>query len=92
MVPSRGCRTIVGGVIVSNWVKAREYATRFEAEMASAALESADIPTTIRAHEGGLFGAGFQGVVPSGVELHVPSDMLSAAQELLAGDDATGGA
>jgi hypothetical protein len=73
---------------MSTWVKAREFSTRFEAEIASARLESADIPTTIRAHEAGLFGPGFQGVVPTGVELHVPSDRLSEVQAIL--DDAFG--
>lgn len=67
-----------------DWAKAQEFATRFEAEMARARLESADIPTTIKAHEAGLFGPGFQGIVPSGVELHVPTDRLSEAQTLLA--------
>ena len=71
---------------MSEWIKAREFATRFEAEVARARLESADIPTTIKAHESGIFGAGFQGVVPSGVELHVPRDHLSDVQAIL--DDA----
>ena len=68
---------------MSDWVKAREYATRFEAEVARARLESADIPTTIKAHESGIFGAGFQGVVPSGVELHVPDGRLIDALAIL---------
>lgn len=71
---------------MASWVKAREFSSRFEAEMASARLESADIPSTIRAHEAGLFGPGFQGAVPSGVELHVPSDRLAEVQELLDDD------
>lgn len=71
---------------MSDWVKAREFATRFEAELARARLESANIPTTIKAHEGGIFGPGFQGVVPSGVELYVPSDRLSEVQTLLNND------
>jgi len=33
-----------------------------------------------------MFGAGFQGVVPSGVELHVPSDRLSYVRTLLDSD------
>ena len=43
---------------MSDWVKAQEFATRFDAEFARARLESADIPSTIMAHEAGLFGAG----------------------------------
>jgi hypothetical protein len=69
---------------MSQWVKAREFGTRFEAEMARALLESADIPATIKSHEGGLFGPGFQGPIPSGVELHVPIGRLAEVREILA--------
>jgi hypothetical protein len=68
---------------MSNWARVREFGTRFEAEMARERLESAGIPSTIKAHEAGLFGAGFQGVIPSGVELLVPEAALSAAQQIL---------
>ena len=68
---------------MSQWVKAQEFATRFEAEVARARIESADIPAIIKSHEGGLFGAGFQGVVPTGVELHVPAEHLMDAREIL---------
>ena len=71
---------------MSTWIKVKEFSTRFEAELARARIESADIPVTIKAHEAGLFGAGFQGVVPSGVELHVPSDRLSEVRALLDSD------
>lgn len=71
---------------MANWVKAREFATRFEAEIARARLESVELPATIRSHEAGIFGAGFQGTVPTGVELHVPSDRLADAQALLDSD------
>jgi hypothetical protein len=73
---------------MSHWVKARTFATRFEAEMARARLESADIPATIHSHAGsGVFGAGFQGMIPGGVELRVPLDRLSEASEVLADDN-----
>jgi hypothetical protein len=71
---------------MSHWVKARTFATRFEAEMARARLESAEIPATIHSHAGsGVFGAGFQGMIPGGVELWVPLDRLSDASEVLDG-------
>jgi hypothetical protein len=71
---------------MSQWVKARTFATRFEAEMARARLESAEIPATIHSHAGaGVFGAGFQGLIPGGVELRVPLDRLSDASEVLDG-------
>lgn len=74
---------------MSQWVKARTFATRFEAEMARARLESAEIPATIHSHAGsGVFGAGFQGMIPGGVELRVPLHLLSDAADVLdAGDD-----
>jgi hypothetical protein len=68
---------------MSDWKKVREFATRFEAEIARTRLESADIPAAIVSHEGGMFGAGFQGPVPSGVELRVPSDRVGDAEAAL---------
>lgn len=69
---------------MAQWVKARTFSTRFEAEMARARLESAEIPAIIHSHAGsGVFGAGFQGSIPGGVELRVPIDRLSDAAELL---------
>ena len=70
-----------------HWVKARDYATRFDAELAHARLESADIPSTIQAHGAdGIFGPGFQGLVPGGVTLLVPDDRLADVQEILDDD------
>lgn len=68
---------------MAEWVKVQEFATRFEAEIARARVESANIPATIKSHEGGLFGAGFQGAVTSGVDLYVPSARLADARALL---------
>lgn len=76
--------------MTSGWVKIREYASRFEAEMAQAQLQSATIPCAIHTHEGGAFGPGFQGVVPSGVELLVPGTMRAKAEEILGSPDAAG--
>ncbi|HJQ19488.1 MAG TPA: DUF2007 domain-containing protein [Gemmatimonadaceae bacterium] len=74
---------------MSHWVKAREFATQFEAELARARLQSAGIPATIKSHAAGIFGAGYQGAVPSGVQIHVPSNRLAAATELLDARDTT---
>src|SRR5437773_134974 len=69
---------------MSDWMKAREYGTRLEAEIARARIESADIPVLIMSHEGtGVFGAGFQGSVPTGVELHVPTERLAEVRAIL---------
>lgn len=71
---------------MSDWIKVREFSTRFEAEIARTRLESADVPATIVSHEGGIFGAGFQGPVPSGVELLVPSERIAEAEAALETD------
>jgi len=78
---------------MASWVKVREYATRFEAEMARARIESAHIPVALTSHEAGIFGPGFQGAVPSGVELLVPANrvrdvvaMLNEAEQGTAAD------
>ena len=68
---------------MNDWIKAQEFGTRLEAEMARARLESALIPSAIKADDVGIFGPGYQGAVPSGVELFVPRELLSAAKDLL---------
>ena len=68
---------------MNDWIKAQEFGTRHEAEMARARLESALIPSAIKADEGGNFGPGFQGAVPGGVELFVPRELLSAAKDII---------
>ena len=69
---------------MAEWVKVREYATKIEADIALARLHSAQIPGTIKSHEGGIFGAGFQGPVTSGVDLSVPKQYLKEAEKVLA--------
>jgi hypothetical protein len=71
---------------MSDWTKVREFSTRFEAEVARTRLESADIPAAIFSHEGGMFGPGFQGPVPTGVELRVPTDRIAEAEAALESD------
>jgi hypothetical protein len=68
---------------MSGWVRVREFGTAFEAEMTKARLESADIPVMLTSHAGAIFGPGFQGAVPSGVEVRVPADRLQDARALL---------
>ena len=68
---------------MSEWAKVREFATRIEADIVRARLESQDIPVLIKAHEGGMFGAGFQGMSPAGIVLYVPAPLLEEVRELL---------
>jgi hypothetical protein len=65
---------------MTDWMTLATYATMFEAELAKAALDSANIPALIRSHgAAGLFGAGFQGAVPGGVAVLVPAADLDRA-------------
>ena len=65
------------------WVTVKEFATQLEAEMARARLESEEIPSMIASHGSGVFGAGFQGPIPGGVELRVPRDRLAEVRDVL---------
>jgi hypothetical protein len=68
---------------MNDWIKAQEFDTRHDAELARARLESALIPSAIKADDVGIFRSGLQGTVPNGVELFVPRELLSAAKDLL---------
>ena len=75
---------------MSDFVKVGVYSTRFEAELAQAQLESADMPSLIQSHAAaGVFGPGFQGSVPGGVTLLVPREHLTEAEEILGTDSGT---
>ena len=66
------------------WTKLASFKTGLEADLAVATLESAGIPCVVHGHNrAGLFGAGFQGAVPGGVEVWVPRDALEEAWELI---------
>jgi len=73
------------------WTKLASFKTGLEADLAVATLEGAGIPCVVHGHaRSGLFGAGFQGPVPGGVEVWVPRDALEEAWELItvgAGED-----
>jgi len=55
----------------------------FEADLARQTLEDAGIPVLLKGPQVGIFGAGFQGTVQGGVELHVPAPEVERARELL---------
>ena len=78
------CRTLVAPILhMTDWIKAQEFASRLDAEMAQARLESALIPSAIKADDVGIFGPGFRGAVPSGVQLFVPRELLTAAKDII---------
>lgn len=76
---------------MSDFVTVGVYSTRFEAELAQARLESADMPSLIQSHAAaGVFGPGFQGAVPGGFTLLVPREHLAEAEEILGIDSGSG--
>jgi hypothetical protein len=66
------------------WVPIATYAAGFEADLAVARLEAADILAVARGNDiTGIFGPGFGGTTARGVAVLVPSDAVDAARELL---------
>lgn len=75
----------------AHWARATTCRSILEAELSKQSLESAGIPARIRAHDlVGVFGPGFQGTVPRGVDLLVPSPLVSEAREVLGLDEEPG--
>ena len=70
-------------MVEPQWVRLVECATGFEADLLRSALEEAEIPVLVRGRHAGIYGAGFQGMVMGGVELHVPLPELERAREIL---------
>jgi hypothetical protein len=69
--------------MTTQWAQLASFSTGLEAEMARQKLEAAGIPVLIKSDASGIFGAGFQGVVPSGVTVSVPDPELARAQEVI---------
>jgi hypothetical protein len=72
----------------AQWARATTCRSMLEAELSAQTLEAAGIPARIRAHDlVGVFGPGFQGTVPRGVDLLVPSPLVDDAREVLGLDE-----
>lgn len=67
----------------AEWIKLATFGSGLEADIARARLEEADIPVQLRGQQTGAFGPSFQGSVPGGVDVYVPSPELEHARELL---------
>ena len=65
------------------WTVLANYPSVFEAELAKAALETEGIRAMVQSHNGGAFGPGFQGPVPGGVNVLVPTADLDRAWQLV---------
>jgi hypothetical protein len=66
------------------WVPVAAFGAVYEAEMAAARLEDAGIPALVRSSHVGIFGPGFAGPTPQGIQLLVPEERLEEAREVLA--------
>jgi hypothetical protein len=67
----------------AEWVKLATFGSGLEADIVRARLEEAEIPVQLRGQHIGAFGPSFQGPVPGGVDMYVPSPELEHARELL---------
>ena len=67
----------------AEWVKLATFGSGLEADLARETLEAAEIPVQVRGQHIGLFGPAFQGPVPGGLDLYVPSPELDRARDLL---------
>lgn len=66
-----------------DWVLLVEFASGFEADIARAQLEEAQIPVVSKGPEIGIFGPGFSGATSRGARLYVPEPLAEEARSLL---------
>ena len=72
----------------TGWVRLTTFGSAFEADLAVARLESAEIPAVSRGNDiVGIFGPGFQGATAKGVDVLVPEAALEDARALLELDE-----
>ena len=65
----------------NGWRVLATYASGFQADLAMAQLEAADIPAVRDSNDTvGIFGAGFQGATAQGFTVRVPSSALEDAK------------
>lgn len=67
----------------AQWVTLTTVGSTLEADLARQTLDAEGIPALVRGDHVGIFGAGFQGPIGSGIELLVPSPELDRARVLL---------
>jgi hypothetical protein len=71
----------------AEWIKLATFTSGLEADIARATLEEAEIPVQVRNQQIGVFGPSFQGPMPGGVDVYVPSPELDRARDLLDPND-----
>ncbi|MEO5798083.1 MAG: hypothetical protein ABIZ70_01375 [Gemmatimonadales bacterium] len=67
----------------NTWITVGAFGTGLEADMARELLVAANIPVMMHGEQTGIFGPGFQGWVPGGVGLAVPTAFAEQARELM---------
>jgi hypothetical protein len=67
----------------AEWIKLATFGSGLDADIMRARLEEAEIPVQVRGEQTGAFGPSFQGTVPGGVDIYVPSPELEHARDLL---------
>ena len=74
----------------SGWRVLATYASGFEADLAIAQLEAAEIPAVRDSNDTvGIFGPGFQGATARGVTVRVPASALEEARATVTLADGT---
>jgi hypothetical protein len=74
----------------SGWRVLATYASGFEADLAMAQLEAAEIPAVRDSNDTvGIFGPGFQGTTAQGFTVHVPAAALDDARAVVSLVDGT---
>jgi len=64
------------------WIKLTTFPSGFEADLFVERLRGAGLHAR-SAGDTGMFGAGFQGTAPRGIDVYVVSDQLTAARTIL---------
>ena len=74
----------------SGWSVLATYASGFEADLAMAQLEAAEIPAVRDSNDSvGIFGPGFQGATAQGFTVRVPASALEDARAAVSVGDGT---
>ena len=68
------------------WELLKEYYAGYEADLAISFLESAEIPVLRKGPETGIFGPGFAGSSPLGIQIYVPASRIEEARDMVSPD------
>lgn len=66
------------------WTAVASFPGRFLAEVTIRTLEAEEIPVLVKGEEPGIWGPGFTGLTPQGIEILVPAECAEEASEIIA--------